>query len=173
MGKGMAAAMLMATVRASIRSVGHNRPSEALRLADSAVLPDLENSESFVTLFLGQLNVAQRSMIFVDCGHGYVFMHRRDGTVEGLTPRGLPMGVPGDKSYEEGTIRFEAGDTMVLFSDGLIDARPELELDNRRLAEHLEGAANAQEMVGRLIGLTEQQGQMPDDVTVLVVRCTG
>lgn len=173
MGKGMAAAMIMATVRASLRSVGHNRPSEALRLAESAVLPDLESSESFVTLFLGQLNAESRTLTFVDCGHGYVFLRRRNGEVETLAPRGLPLGVPGQKLYQEGTLTFEKGDTLVLYSDGLIDARPELELDSRLLAEQLEGAASAQEMVGRFMALTEQQGQLPDDVTVLVARCTG
>lgn len=173
MGKGMAAAILMATVRAAMRSVGHNRPSEALRLAESAVLPDLENSESFVTLFLGQLHAAERRLTFVDCGHGYVFLLRSSGTVEKLSPRGLPLGAPGPKVYREGTFRFSAGDTLIIYSDGLVDARPELGLDNRTLARHLVGAASAREMVGRLMGLTEQEGPLPDDVTVLVARCTG
>lgn len=171
MGKGMAAAMLMATVRASLRSVGHNRPSEALRLVESAVLPDLENSESFVTLFLGQLNAAERSLTFVDCGHGFVFLRRRNGTVQGLFPRGLPLGVLNGNLYQEGTLKFEKGDTLILYSDGLIDARPELALNNQLLSEHLAGAASAQEMVVRLMSLTEQQGQLPDDVTVLVAHC--
>ncbi|MGB9081979.1 MAG: SpoIIE family protein phosphatase [Desulfuromonadaceae bacterium] len=171
MGKGMAAAMLMATVRASMRSVGHTRPSEALRLVESAVLTDLENSESFVTLFLGQLNVAERILTFVDCGHGYVFLRRRNGTVEELTPRGLPLGVLGGNAYQEGTVRLEKGDTLVIYSDGLIDARPELALNNRLLAGRLAGAANAREMVGSLMAHTEQHEQLPDDVTVLVAHC--
>ena len=92
MGKGMAAAMLMATVRASMRSVAHNRPSDALRLAEQALLPDLDNSESFVTLFHGQLNVANRSFIFVDCGHGFVFVRRANGDGQGSYP---PRAAPG------------------------------------------------------------------------------
>ncbi|HEX9078061.1 MAG TPA: SpoIIE family protein phosphatase, partial [Desulfuromonadaceae bacterium] len=173
MGKGMAAAMLMATVRAAVRSVGHNRPAEALRLAEVAVLPDLENSESFVTLFLGQLNAEERRLSFVDCGHGYAFVRRSGGEVEELSPRGLPLGVPGEKDYQEGAVALGPGDTLVIYSDGLIDAKPELALNHRLLAAHLAGAASAQEMVGRLIGLTEQEGPLPDDVTVLVARCTG
>lgn len=171
MGKGMAAAMLMATVRASMHTVAHNRPSEALRLVESAVLPDLENSESFVTLFLGQLYAVERRLTFVDCGHGYVFVRRRNGVVEGLLPRGLPLGVQGGNIYQEGTIHFEKGDTLVLFSDGLIDARPDLSLNNRLLAERLAGASSAQEMVCRLMALTEQQGPLPDDVTIMVAHC--
>jgi len=172
MGKGMAAAMLMATVRASLRSVAHNRAGEALRMAEQAILPDLENSESFVTLFHAQLHAEARRLTFVDCGHGYVFLRRGDGEVVMLSPRDLPLGAPGEKSFQEGAVVLAPGDILVLYSDGLIDARPELELDNRALAAQLEGAASAQEMVVRLIGLTEQQEPLPDDVTVLVVRCT-
>ena len=127
MGKGMAAAMLMATVRASLRSVAHNPPGEALRLAEQALFDDLENSESFVTLFHAQLYAEARKLTFVDCGHGYAFLRLGNGTVKELLPRGLPMGVPGPKIYQEGTVELEKGDIMVLYSDGLIDARPELE----------------------------------------------
>jgi sigma-B regulation protein RsbU (phosphoserine phosphatase) len=173
MGKGMAAAMLMATVRASLRAVGHNRPSLALRLAEHALMPDLENSESFVTLFHAQLNAAERSLLFVDCGHGYAFVRRAHGAVKSLTPRGLPLGVPGRKSYREGSVKFAPGDTLVLYSDGLIDARPGLELNNRLLAKQLRGLSSAGEMLERLIELPAVEGALPDDMTVLVAHCTG
>ncbi len=69
-------------------------------------------------------------------------------------------------------IGIENGVTLVLCSEGLIDARPELALDNPAEAGYLEGAVSAREMVDRLIGLTEQQEPLPDDVTVLVAHCT-
>ena len=173
MGKGMAAAMLMATVRASIRAVSHNRPAEAVRLAGKALLPDLDNSDSFVTLFHAQLNAAEHSLAFVDCGHGFVFVRRANGAVKGLSPRGLPLGVPGQKLYREGTVSIAAGDTLVLYSDGLIDARPDLALNNHLLAGRLRGASSAREMLERLIELPEVEGPLPDDMTVLVAHCTG
>jgi serine phosphatase RsbU (regulator of sigma subunit) len=172
MGKGMAAAMLMATVRAALRSVAHNRPREAIRLAEVALASDLENSESFVTLFLSQLYAAQRRLTFVDCGHGYAFLRRRNGAVESLLPRDLPLGVPGPKIYREGTFHFAQGDTLVLYSDGLIDARPELVLDNPMLADRIADLGSARDMVDGLIDLTAMEGPLPDDVTVLVVRCS-
>jgi PAS domain S-box-containing protein len=172
MGKGMAAAMLMATVRAAMRSVAHYRPQEAMRLAEQALLPDLESSESFVTLFYAQLYAEAHHLTFVDCGHGYAFLRRADGNIEDFSLRALPLGVPDSAAYQEGTVVFAKGDTLVLFSDGLVDARPELGLNHQSLAAQLEDAASAQEIVGRLIGLTEQDGPRPDDITVLVVRCT-
>jgi len=172
MGKGMAAALLMATVRAAIRAVAqHNRPAKAVQLAEKALMSDLDNSESFVTLFHGLLNAAERSLSFVDCGHGYVFLRRADGSVQGLLPRGLPLGVNGGKTFREGIIRFEKGDFLVLYSDGLIDARPELELDNPAITARLRGDETAAEMVELLLGLTDKVDPLPDDITVLVVSC--
>jgi serine phosphatase RsbU (regulator of sigma subunit) len=174
MGKGLAAAMLMATVRASIRAVTqHNRPAKALQLAEFALLPDLDHSDSFVTLFHGQLHAERRTLNFVDCGHGFVFLRRQNGTVEELRPRGLPLGVPGQKIYQEGKIQLEPGDILVIFSDGLIDARPNLELDIPTLARLLDETMSARQIVDRLIGLTEMVEPLPDDVTVLVARCSG
>ena len=174
MGKGMAAAMLMATARAALHAVTlYNGPARALHLAEMALLSDLENSESFVTLFHGQLDVTRRSLTFVDCGHGYVFLRRANGQVEGLMPRGLPVGVQAGQVYQEGTIGFEKGDALVLFSDGLIDASPHLELTNEVLAKQMTGQKSALDMVARLINLTGMPEPQPDDITVLVVRCTG
>jgi serine phosphatase RsbU (regulator of sigma subunit) len=144
-----------------------------MRRAERAVLPDLENSESFVTLFHAQIYAKAHRLTFVDCGHGYAFLRRGNGAVRSLTPRGLPLGVPGRKIYREGAVSINKGDTLVLYSDGLIDARPELALNSRMLAKQLRGAASAQEMIERLIDLTEQEGPLPDDITVLVVHCTG
>ena len=174
MGKGMAAAMLMATVRAVLHAVTlYNTPAQALYLAENALLKDLENSESFVTLFHGQLDAATRTLTFVDCGHGYVFVRRAGGEVVTLIPRGLPLGVQGGEVYQEGAVRFEKGDVLVLYSDGVIDAAPQLSLTNQILAEQMTGRESAQDVVARLIALTGKPDPQPDDITVLVARCTG
>jgi sigma-B regulation protein RsbU (phosphoserine phosphatase) len=172
MGKGMAAAMLMATVRAALRAVDQtNSPAVALQLTECALIHDLANSDSFVTLFHAQLNLASRKLVYVDCGHGFVFLRRSDGRVEELLPRGLPLGVLSDEIYQEGEFTFEEGDTLVVYSDGLIDAMPEQSLDNDALADVLDGAMNVEEMVERLTGLVPSDDTIPDDLTVVVVHC--
>lgn len=174
MGKGIAAAMLMATVRAALHAVTlYNGPAKAVHLAEKALNEDLENSESFVTLFHGQLDATKKTLSFVDCGHGYVFVRRAGGAVETLMPRGLPLGVKGEEVYHEGVVTFQKGDVMVLYSDGLIDANPRLALTHEILAEQLSDRGSALEMVDRLIALTERPDPQPDDITVLVVRYTG
>jgi serine phosphatase RsbU (regulator of sigma subunit) len=172
MGKGMAAAMLMATVRAALRAGDQaNSPAVALQLTECALIHDLASSGSFVTLFHAQLNLVSRRLIYVDCGHGFVFLRRADGKVEELLPRGLPLGVLSDEVYQEGGFTFREGDTLVVYSDGLIDALPEQSLDNEALAAVLNGKKSAKEMVERLTGLVSPEASMPDDLTVLVVHC--
>jgi PAS domain S-box-containing protein len=172
MGKGLAAAMLMATVRASLRAVAQAYPpAEALGHAERALRQDLSNAESFVTLFHGQLEVATRQLTYVDCGHGLVFLLRADGSVEELLPRGLPLGIMGEQRFQEGSVVFGQGDSLVLFSDGLMDAMQQTELDNESLAKQL-WARNPQEMVDRLVRITPSEALPPDDMTLVVVKCT-
>lgn len=170
MGKGLAAAMLMTTVRATLRAVTLRvQPSIAVQLAEQSLRHDLNRSESFVTLFLGRLNVEASLMSYVDCGHGLAFLRRRDGRIEELPPRGLPLGVSSEENYQEGGCVFERGDALVLYSDGVIDAQRESVIDNTVLSARLEGAATAREMVDRIVSLAPQGTPLPDDLTVLVV----
>ncbi|KAF0221707.1 MAG: PAS/PAC sensor [Geobacteraceae bacterium] len=172
MGSGMAAAVLMAEVRATVRSLSiQHEPETAMQLVEYALRHDLESSESFVTLFHARLNAAGRTLTYVDCGHGYVFLRRANGAVEELLPRGLPLGVPSRERYQEGALTFERGDVLVLYSDGLIDARPELELTREVLADRLAGAGSSLEMVERLTAIPALAAPPPDDLTVLVVYC--
>ena len=197
MGKGMAAALLMATVRAALRAIARqgvlaaNNPTTAVRepdLAQSrsfvtlfhaqlvqaaavALEPDLTRAGSFATLFQAQLTVADRRLAYVDAGHGCVFLRRADGRVEALRPRGLPLGVLAEATYQEGSVTLWPGDALVVYSDGLLDARPELGLTHVLLADQLAGAASAQAMVDRLVALPGLSGPPSDDLTVLVLRC--
>lgn len=171
MGKGMAAAMLMTTVRATLRAVTLRvQPLIAVQLAEQSLRQDLNRSESFVTLFLARLNFDASLMTYVDCGHGFAFMRRRDGRVEGLLPRGLPLGISSEEEYQEGGCIFQEGDAVVLYSDGLIDTLPELALDNASLAARLEGATSATDMVERIAAMVPPETPLSDDLTVLVVR---
>jgi PAS domain S-box-containing protein len=171
MGKGMAAAMLMATVKAALRAVSRaTSPQAALHLAERSLHRDLERSESFVTLFHGQLDVTARTLSFVDCGHGLGFLRRAGGKVEELQPRCLPFGIFSN-GFQEGRLTFNKGDALVLYSDGLTDALPENKRGRDVLAKQLEGAADAQEMVDRLNTMVVADAELPleDDLTVLVV----
>lgn len=92
-----------------------------------------------------------------------------NGAAELLPTRGLPVGILPDEEYRQGEIIFTPGDALILYSDGLLDARPDLPLDATFLAAELDGATTAEAMVARLIALGEAGGALPDDLTVVVL----
>jgi serine phosphatase RsbU (regulator of sigma subunit) len=172
MGKGMSAALLMATVRAVIRAmVSQHGPADAVQHTASSLDSDLARSGSFVTLFHAQLNTATGELRYVDAGHGQVLLRRAGGGIAPLQPWGLPLGVLSTERYNEGVVTIGPGDQLVIYSDGLSEARPELFRDQDTLAAHLTSDDTAAETAQKLVDLaTAAGGQLPDDLTVVVVR---
>lgn len=171
MGKGMSAALLMATVRAVLRAVGsQHTPAAAVQFAARALDGDLARSGSFVTLFHGHLDLATATLRFVDAGHGHVVFRRADGSIEDLPPWGLPLGVLSEEQYGEGAVTFAPGDLLVVYSDGLTDALPELR-KKQTLAELLDPERTASEIAQMLAERASAGGgPLPDDLTVVALR---
>jgi phosphoserine phosphatase RsbU/P len=107
----------------------------------------------------------------VDAGHGYVFVRRADGTVEALQRGGRPLGIRSPRGYQEAAITFQEGDALIVYSDGLLEARPETDGDHPVLADHLRDATSAADMVEQLVEAAALTGPPPDDLTVVVLRC--
>lgn len=147
-----------------------NGPAAAIQLAEQALWHDLDRAESFVTLFLAQIDMASGEMSYVDCGHGYAFLRRRDGSVQELLPRGLPLCVAADESYVEGSCVIEEGDALILYSDGLLEPELGLNIDHQVLSERVAGATEARKMVELIAGLVEPSASLPDDMTVVVMH---
>jgi serine phosphatase RsbU (regulator of sigma subunit) len=104
-----------------------------------------------------------------------VFVRRANGEVLSLPPRGLPLGIaglsPDGTDYEAGEVDLQPGDTLVVYSDGLLDADPDLRLDRDAIGASLDGRESAAEMVSRLVALPRLDGPPSDDLTVVVLRC--
>jgi phosphoserine phosphatase RsbU/P len=173
MGKGMSAALLMATVRAVIRAmVSQHGPAAAVQHTASSLDGDLARSGSFVTLFHAQLNLTTAELRYVNAGHGQVFLRRASGHIESLQPWGLPVGVPSSESYREGSVTLDPGDVLVIYSDGLTEARPELFRDQATLAAQIADDESATATAARLVELATSAGPLPDDLTVVALRRT-
>lgn len=171
MGKGLDAALLMATVRAVMRAVVRNSPpAEAMRYVSATLDEDLRQSDRFVTLFLAQLDTSNGRLMSIDAGHGLAFVRRANGSVETLDDhRGLPLGILPDASYHQREILMNPGDALVVYSDGLVDARVDLDLTPQVLAHRLSGASSALAMLDRLVTLLAPVQMPPDDMTLLVL----
>jgi sigma-B regulation protein RsbU (phosphoserine phosphatase) len=163
--------MLMASVRATMRAVVRTSPpAEAMRYVNVALGDDLTRGGGFVTMFLGQLDVAARRLTYVDAGHGYCFLRRACGGMEALGPRGLPLGVDPTEDYQEGVVGLQPGDALVVYSDGLSDARPDL--DREALGAAAARGCSAAAIVDALVTLAAASPR-EDDLTVLVLTCAG
>ena len=172
MGKGMPAALLMATARAVMRVAGELRtPALALNTAAQVLGPDLERSGRFVTLFHCQLDSATRRFTYANAGHRLGFVLRAQGALEEFEAQGLPIGILPDESYTEQTLNLAPGDWVVIYSDGLIDARGDEGSAVEALAAVLAGANGAAQAVDRLVALAVPPGELPDDLTLLVLHC--
>jgi serine phosphatase RsbU (regulator of sigma subunit) len=172
MGKGMPAALLMATVRAVLRALAsQNTPASAMQAAAKTLDEDLARSRSFVTMFHAQLDVTTCRLRYVDAGHGYVLFRRADGTIEDLPPSGLPLGILSDEVYQEGSILFKPGDALIVYSDGLVEAFPDLAQDRSKLAAQIKGTMSADALVNQLIRSACASGHpLADDLTIAVLR---
>jgi serine phosphatase RsbU (regulator of sigma subunit) len=127
-------------------------------------------SDSFITLFHAVLEPTSGALSYVDAGHGMAFIQRQNGRVEHLLQHCLPLGVLTDQAYPAGTTTLEPGDTLVIYSDGLPDANPELGLDVVKIAQEVRGFASAQAKMEQLVDLVSDVQMRPDDLTLVLVR---
>ena len=169
MGKGMPASLLTATVRAALRATWHLPPAAAITAVNRALSPDLMRSDSFITLFYAQLNPGSGELRFADAGHGMALIQRQAGGVEPLRRHALPLGVLADAVYDEGWAVLRPGDTFLLYSDGLTDARPDLTLDATGVAAQVMGVHDARAKLEQLVALVETGETRPDDLTLVIV----
>ena len=172
MGKGMPAALLMATVRSALRaSVQLPSPAQVLQQVDQAIGNDLRKAESFVTLFYGRLEIAERRLTYIDAGHGLGFVRRASGSTEPLEGRNLPLGVFSDSELQETTVTLQEGDMLVLYTDGLVEAQDGSMVDVKALLTGGTGLNDAESIVDSLIEATERHRSGHDDATVLTLIC--
>lgn len=180
MGKGMPAALLMATTRAVMRvASGLRTPALALNTAAKVLGPDLDRSGRFVTLFHCQLQGDTREFTYANAGHRLGFVRRANGTLESFEAQGLPLGIFADATYTEKSLTLAPGDLVVVYSDGLVDAKADGGLQTDELAAVLSADISAATAVERLVELAVPPGEspqgapfeLPDDLTVLVLRC--
>jgi len=176
-GKGVPGAILMASVRAALRAQAEHiyALTHVMRRVNEGLTADTEPTE-FATLFYGVLDSTARRLTYSNAGHEPGVLVRGE-ELRLLATGGPLLGVLADAAYEEEVLNLQAGDTLVLYSDGACDAtnyegqrfRKERLMDAiRRHAHH--GAERAVEEIRwdirRWTGLAPQA----DDLTLVVVK---
>jgi phosphoserine phosphatase RsbU/P len=168
MGKGVAAALVMAALRTALRSATPGLgPAARLRLAADSMALGMEDDGLFVTLFQGRLDPASGVLRYVDAGHGYCAVRRPDGELVPLLGRSLPLGVRQDEVFQEGEVRLDPGDALIVYTDGLVET-PERIAELAEFTRDLGESEPADETVRRLMNRVPSPAA--DDVTVVVLR---
>lgn len=120
--KGVPAALVMATTRSLLRSTAERfaSPGMVLERTNNLLHPDIP-AKMFVTCVYGVLDPQTGEITIANAGHNLPFQHTRDGFIEHRAT-GMPLGLMPGMTYPEVHFRLEPGDTLLLTSDGLIEA---------------------------------------------------
>jgi serine phosphatase RsbU (regulator of sigma subunit) len=127
-GKGVGAALLMASLQATIRArLGAER--DLARLVDTLdhEMGSEEPLAPYYTLFLALLEGRSGRLRYVNAGHNTQFVLRQDGLADRLSSTGRPPGLYPGGGYEERTVEMRDGDALFLFTDGLVESEDETE----------------------------------------------
>ena len=180
-GHGIGPALLMSSARAVLRSFTQDRniKLDAMleRLNDR--FEEDTSGELFMSLFVAVVDPAERTVSYANAGHCPPILLRASGESEELTRTGLALGIEAGMPYGvEGPVKMEKGDTLLLTTDGILEARAGDEFFGRdRLIESAREhhALPATEMIGAIhrAALNFTSDEAPDDdLTVVILRAT-
>lgn len=121
-GKGIAASLLMASVRASLRAYAHDlyHLDEVIRRVNLALCRDTLDGE-FATLWYGVVDPETRRLTYCNAGHEPPILVR-GGHLIPLDAGGMIVGVDREQPYDKGVVDLLPGDVLLLYTDGLPDA---------------------------------------------------
>lgn len=179
--KGLPAALYMTVTRTLIRSHQSEREDPAKVLKEVNALLFSESPESmFITAVYAILDTRSGQVIYANAGHNRPLVYRQASqTVEETAKGGMALGVLPDLELENHTLKLEAGDAMLMFTDGAFDTLSPSGEDfgEVRLREAFRSAGNLPAigilaLVDRALTEFRQGAPLSDDITLLVVRRT-
>jgi serine phosphatase RsbU (regulator of sigma subunit) len=178
-GHNVGAALMMAVSRAALRAEISRAggPDEVLARTNRLLEGDLARSELFVSVFLAVFDPALGELSYASAGHNPAILRRGGGgPVESLDADGILLGVLPDHAFERRTVRLGPGDLLLLYTDGLTEARDGREemFGEERLAAALDEASGRplREIPGALLAAVDQftSAAAADDRTAVVLR---
>jgi len=178
-GKSIPAALLTATLQASLRTLAAlpgSLPELVARVNGYACEQSLQGRR-FTTAFLAELEPATGALTYVNAGHNWPVLRHASGAIERLEAGGLPLGITAARPYQSGSATLSAGDLLFIFTDGLVEAEDdkEHEYGEERMLPVVQRlpSGTASEALKRImssvdafVGFTRQH----DDITCLVLR---
>lgn len=178
-GKGIPAALLIAFLRASLRAIaqiGYAPNSAFSNVGD--LLWDSVAEHQFVTAIYGILDVTNKTFVFSNAGHNPPLLIKPDGEHRFVEYGDLPLGMFKGVRYHQHFIKFEPGQILVLYTDGITESAREdgEEYGQERLAERVWQGIHlpAKELIDFIrLGVADFTGRkfLDDDGTLFIVKC--
>jgi serine phosphatase RsbU (regulator of sigma subunit)/predicted ester cyclase len=177
-GKGVPAALVMASARSMLRAVaqalGSPSPGDVLGRVNDALFIDIP-ANMFVTCFYAILDPKSGRLLYANAGHDLPYLYR-NGDAEELRARGMPLGLMPGMSYEEKETTLHSGEAALLYSDGLVEAHdPEGEMFGfprlrALVADHGEEGSLGNFLLEQLYSFVGEGWEQEDDITLLTLR---
>jgi serine phosphatase RsbU (regulator of sigma subunit)/predicted ester cyclase len=175
-GHGVPAALVMASARSMLRAVAQtsDSPGDVLRRVNDPLATDIPPN-MFVTCFYAILDPESGSLTYANAGHDLPYLHR-NGEVEELRARGMPLGLMPGMDYEEKQTILEAGEATLFYSDGLVEAHhPNREMFGfprlrALIAEHGEESSLGEFLMEELYTFVGEGWEQEDDITLLTLK---
>jgi len=176
-GKGVPAALVMASARSMLRAVAQtsNSPGEVLRRVNDALVTDIP-ATMFVTCFYAVLEPKSASLRYANVGHDLPYLRRTSGEAEELRARGMPLGLMPGMGYEEKETSLQAGEAALFYSDGIVEAHnpkgemfgfPRLRV---LVGEHGKERSLGETLLEELYSFTGEGWEQEDDITLLTLK---
>ena len=176
-GKGVPAALVMASARSMLRAVAQaaDSPGDVLSRVNDALVTDIPPN-MFVTCFYAILEPKSGHLVYANAGHDLPYLRRRSGAAEELRARGMPLGLMPGMDYEEKEVVLEKGEEALFYSDGLVEAHdPEGEMFGfprlrTLVAEHGKERSLEETLLKELYSFVGQGWEQEDDITLLTLK---
>ena len=178
-GKGIAAALLMAHLQASLRSqcaIASDYPEDFLKSVNELFRTHSPES-AYATLFFATYDDRTQNVRYASCGHPSTLLLRRDGRIDRLASTATALGLFQDWECATAEEVLAPGDTLAIYSDGVTEAfDPEgREFGEERLIEALrrQKDRSAEEAVAAIVDEVRRFGaqEQRDDITLILAKC--
>lgn len=178
-GKGISAALLMASLQASLRTQLNGRPASVADVVSelNRSLCSSSDEERYSTLFCGRLDPVDCNLTYVNAGQVLPRLLRSSGELHYLDCGGVPVGLFDSAPYEHASTRLQPGDLLACFSDGITEVTngdgqlwTDSHVDKVLYENRHKGAAEILEKLVQAADAFKGDGEQADDMTIVILR---
>ena len=180
-GKGVPAALVMSTTCGMLQlaagALGSPSPGEVLAQVNETLFARIPTN-MFVTCFYAVLDPEDGTLRYANAGHDPPYLRRSNDDADELRARGMPLGLMAGMDYEEQGISLSEGESVLFYSDGLVEAHdPKGEMFSfprlkALLAKHGEEGSLGEFLMEELYSFVGEGWEQEDDITLLTLRCS-